>query len=400
MAHIHSVYDNDTHFKIDTATREIKNESGKVVIIQHDHDSERFTFEIPRMVEDHDMSICNVVQVHYLNIDAATGTNEPGVYEVGDLQISPDSDDVVICSWLISRNATQFVGSLNFVVRFRCVADDGTIEYEWATAIHKGINVCESIYNADAIVAEYADVLEKWRASLFFDGDGDGTNGDVSMGGYKLTNLGTPTEATDAANKEYVDEAVKNIDISGIDASDKVSKAGDIMAGQLDMNTNKIIGVGDPEDDTDAANKAYVDKKVGSIDVSQQLGQLSEELTGKMAGKLETTLLWENASFSTFSSQTITIKGLKEYDYVIVCGSSGYALMSTAGWGQNMVDMSDSDGVCLYCREVYFEGDKAVFGHCAMVYFDNGQLPDVMTSDEDCIPYAIFGLRGMQRSNE
>ena len=48
MAHIHSVYDNDTHFKIDPATRQISNESGKVVLMQNDHNSERFTFEIPR----------------------------------------------------------------------------------------------------------------------------------------------------------------------------------------------------------------------------------------------------------------------------------------------------------------------------------------------------------------
>lgn len=398
MAHIHSVYDNDTHFKIDTATREIKNESDKVVIIQHDHDSERFTFEIPRMVEDHDMSICNVVQVHYLNIDAATGTNEPGVYEVDDLQISPDSDDVVICSWLISRNATQFVGSLNFVVRFRCVADDGTIEYEWATAIHKGINVCESIYNADVIVAEYADVLEKWRASLFFDGDGDGTNGDVSMGGYKLTNLGTPTEATDAANKEYVDEAVKNIDISGIDASNKVSKAGDIMAGQLDMNTNKIIGLGDPEDDTDAANKAYVDEKVGSIDVSEQLGELSEELTEKLAKKPEFELLWENARIdSPFSAQTVTVKSTRTYTLYCIVTTEGSLFVSTkmSAYDYSMLGAlyeDDEQTIEVHSRNVRLNNKSFVFAGAYEQGIADQEEPWADTADYYIIPIAIYGV--------
>jgi len=36
--------------------------------------------------------------------------------------------------------------------------------------------------------------------------------GDVAMGTYKITGLGTPTNATDAANKGYVDSAVQGID--------------------------------------------------------------------------------------------------------------------------------------------------------------------------------------------
>ena len=69
MAHIHSIYDCDTHFVIDPVTREIKNESEKTVIVQNDHNSERFSFELPKTIEGHDMSLCNVVQVHYLNTD-------------------------------------------------------------------------------------------------------------------------------------------------------------------------------------------------------------------------------------------------------------------------------------------------------------------------------------------
>lgn len=193
MAHLHSVYDNDKHFSIDPVTREIINESGKFVLIQHDHNSERFTFEIPKEVDGHDMSLCNVVRVHYLNIELdkanpealteeagsvetvvlddaiyiPTGTVGTGIYESDDVQISPDSEDVVICSWLISRNATQYLGTLNFIVRFACVTDDGTEEYGWSTAIHEGIIISDGIYNSDIIVEEYADMLEKWRADVY-----------------------------------------------------------------------------------------------------------------------------------------------------------------------------------------------------------------------------------------
>lgn len=172
MAHKHSVYDTDNHFQIDGVTRAVKNASQtKTMLVQHDHNSERFTFELPRYIDGHDMSACNVVQVHYINIDSKTAkTEEPltnsGVYEVDDLQISPAGDDVVICSWLISGNATQYVGNLPFVVRFACTSDDGTIDYAWNTAKHSNVFVTEGIYNGDVIAEEYADILAQWEARI------------------------------------------------------------------------------------------------------------------------------------------------------------------------------------------------------------------------------------------
>ena len=197
MAHAHSVYDNDRHFSIDPVTREIKNESGKFKLIRHDHNSERFTFEIPKVVDGHDMSLCNVVQVHYLNIEAGKdGLTYEGLYECDDLQVSPDSADVVIFSWLLSRNATQYAGSLNFVIYFACVAEDGTVEYAWSTDIHTGIIVGDTIHNSEVIVAEYADILEKWRQELIL---------------ANVVETYTPEEFTEmfgVVTKDYVDNTL------------------------------------------------------------------------------------------------------------------------------------------------------------------------------------------------
>ena len=202
MAHTHSVYDNDKHFSIDPVTREIQNESGKFVLIQHDHNSERFTFEIPKEVDGHDMSLCNVVQVHYLNIEASKdGLTYEGLYECDDLQLSPDSEDVVICSWLLSRNATQYAGSLNFVVYFACVTDDGTVEYEWSTDIHSGVTIGEGIRNSEVIVAEYADILEKWRQELIL---------------ANVVETYTPEQFTElfgVVTKDYVDNKIQDVTV-------------------------------------------------------------------------------------------------------------------------------------------------------------------------------------------
>lgn len=161
MAHLHSVYDTDTHFSIDPITRAIKNESSKKIkVMQFDHNSERFTFDLPRMIEEHDMSLCNRVEVHFEN--GAT----KDVYEVKDLGLSPAADDVVICSWLISQNCTQNAAALNFRLTFKCVAEDGTLDYSWSTEMHRGISVSGGANNSAMIVERYSDVLEQWRQRI------------------------------------------------------------------------------------------------------------------------------------------------------------------------------------------------------------------------------------------
>ena len=165
MAHLHSIYDTDTHFKIDSATRVVKNASvTKTTIAQHDHNSERFTFELPRYIDGHDMSLCNSAQVHYINTDSKTHVQKTGVYLIEDLQPSPDDENVIICSWLISANATKYVGTLSFTIRFACVSDDGKIEYVWSTAKHERVQVIECIFNGDVADEEYVDILSQLAA--------------------------------------------------------------------------------------------------------------------------------------------------------------------------------------------------------------------------------------------
>ena len=165
MAHNHIIIDADKHFIIDPATREITNQSDKIKLMQHDHNSERFTFELPKEIDGHDMSLCNTVRVLYVNIDGKKMAENPGVYKVDDLQISSDGEKV-IGSWLISSNATKYAGSLNFKLRFKCVAADGTIEYAWNTAIFKGISIGDG-YNNDADIAEkHADIFRQWEARI------------------------------------------------------------------------------------------------------------------------------------------------------------------------------------------------------------------------------------------
>ena len=150
MAHKHSLYDADTHFKIDPVTRAIENMSGKTVLMQKDHNSEIFTFELPRYVDGHDMSKCNRVEAHFINTDNATKEKSRDYRTLTDLQVSPDSEEVVICSWQLDKDVTAFAGSLAFMLRFSCVAeDDVTIDYAWHTASYDKFTVQKNLCKDD-----------------------------------------------------------------------------------------------------------------------------------------------------------------------------------------------------------------------------------------------------------
>ena len=166
MSHIHNVYDSDNKFTIDVISRAIKNNStSKTIVMQFDHNSEVFTFELPRYIEGHDMTECNRVEVHYLNIDSITKQENEGVYLVDDLTVNADDENKLTCSWLISQNATQLVGSLNFLLRFICLTDD-VIDYVWNTSIYAGIYVSKGIYNSDIVAEQYIDTIKAWENRL------------------------------------------------------------------------------------------------------------------------------------------------------------------------------------------------------------------------------------------
>ena len=134
--------------------------------MQHDHNSERFTFEIPKYIEGHDMSLCDRVQIHYLNVGQPSTNSQEGIYEVDDLSVSSKNEEIVTFSWLISGNSTKYAGVLSFVVHFACT-NNGEVSYSWDTEIYSGITIKSTIRNSDVIVLEYADVLEAWRKRLF-----------------------------------------------------------------------------------------------------------------------------------------------------------------------------------------------------------------------------------------
>lgn len=192
MAHAHIVSDSDNHFVIDPISRQLSSNSKKTILMKTDHNSEQFTFELPRTVEGHDMSTCNKVEVHYININSKTRQQSAGIYNVVDFGIDAEDDTKVLGTWLVSREATKYAGSLNFVLRFACVSADEVEEYSWNTAIYAGITIADGICNTETVVEDYVDILRQWLDTI----EMAGSSGKV----YVITDDGTLYELGEIIN--------------------------------------------------------------------------------------------------------------------------------------------------------------------------------------------------------
>lgn len=158
------VIDTDHYFVVDAFTRKITSRNPqKDLLIQNDHNSERFTFEVPRFIEGRDVGKCNVVQVCYLN------GRKSGVYTVDDMAVYPFVNDTLICSWLISQNATSTVGPLVFMLRFAQVNDDATVEYAWSTQSYDNVKIVESIDSVNLFEGQYVDAIQQWKNDAMFE---------------------------------------------------------------------------------------------------------------------------------------------------------------------------------------------------------------------------------------
>ena len=102
----------------------------------------------------------------------------------------------------------------------------------------------------DAATKSYVDAADATKLALA----GGTMTGAVAMGGNKITGLGTPTTTQDATTKSYVDAA---------DAL-KLNLSGGTMSGAVAMGGNKITNLADPTVATDAVSRNYVDVLYGT----------------------------------------------------------------------------------------------------------------------------------------
>ena len=156
----------------------------------------------------------------------------------------------------------------------------------------KTLTLEDAAADAAAVGAEIKKLLPKAGGTM---------TGAIAMGGNKVTGLGDPADESDAATKKYAD-AIRTLAQEGKTlAENALPKSGGAMTGTMTMGAeiamggNKVTGLGAPVDAGDAATKAYVDGK-----------HLLFSITIPASG-------WEDWGNGLYG-QTITIAGISEND--------------------------------------------------------------------------------------
>jgi len=80
------------------------------------------------------------------------------------------------------------------------------------------------------------------------------------------------------SSNEYtaLEDALNRVEDVEAGLPSKVSKSGDTMSGDLNMDGNTVTGLADPTDSTDAATKNYVDSHAPSVVVDDEMSETSE----------------------------------------------------------------------------------------------------------------------------
>lgn len=170
MEHKHEVTDQDRCFYIDPVKDMAVICEGTVKGLKRgDHGAEVYRFRMPLVIEGHDMSLCNKVEIHYNNIHKDPSTREITVNksfaEAEGFGADQEDGDTVTWTWKPTGDATQLDGKLAFCIRFACMEGE-TITYQKFSGIFDAIPVGGTIHNTEALAREYADVLESWRQEI------------------------------------------------------------------------------------------------------------------------------------------------------------------------------------------------------------------------------------------
>ena len=114
-------------------------------------------------------------------------------------------------------------------------------------------------FGNSAVNKNYVDgEITKIDTTQFVKKVGDTMTGALNMNGNQTIRLKEPVSSSDASTKGYTDRKIDNI--HKIDTTLFIKKGGSVpMAADFDMGTHKIINVGQPTTDTDAASKGYID---------------------------------------------------------------------------------------------------------------------------------------------
>lgn len=211
MTNNHIIRDDDNRFIIDGSTRAITNLTGNTPsVMQFDHNSEVLTFQMPRFMEGHDMSLCDEIKVLYKNTEEGTGAStRPVIADVdtiNDIEID-ENENCIVFSWAIPEFATLYPGKIVFQFKFVCYGYPKSVEpnFKLYSDQYSFIEVRPSLDVSDNLDARFPNLLDEIESRL------RAFKNEIDSGGYILVADMNLSEAPNAYAKLPI-PTVKNAD--------------------------------------------------------------------------------------------------------------------------------------------------------------------------------------------
>lgn len=130
----------------------------KRLAVQYDHDIETVTFDCPRYWDGIDMSKMSIY-INYLRYDTYAGS-----YKAQNVTVDSNNNKKMHFDWTISRNVTQVIGKLTFLVCIRKTDESGNEVNHWNSELCKDCYISAGLeVDGEELKELYPDIIDQWH---------------------------------------------------------------------------------------------------------------------------------------------------------------------------------------------------------------------------------------------
>lgn len=127
------------------------------IAVQYDHDVETVTFDCPRYWDDLDMSDLSIY-INYMRKDRVVG-----IYKATDISVDTTNERIMHFNWKISRNVTEVVGQIKFLVCVKKGDADGNEVNHWNSELNTEMYISEGLEAGEGFFDSYPDIILQWE---------------------------------------------------------------------------------------------------------------------------------------------------------------------------------------------------------------------------------------------
>lgn len=156
----HTIKDMGAPFVVDPYERKVTvPHTQRVIGVVGDDRSEQVTFQVPNVIDGHNMPACDRKYVAWRNVEGTPGSDE--------LKLVTEAEDHAIYAWTVRDALTVAKGLVEFSLHFEC--DDsatGARIYSWGT---QACTSCEILDSVNTILGTYAHIYVSGERLVFAD---------------------------------------------------------------------------------------------------------------------------------------------------------------------------------------------------------------------------------------